>query len=101
MCSKKISLQKSGNTDIIQNTDGCSMLQSDGKTDIIQNNVSCSMLRCDWGVMAVEHGGGNLVSTWIGSLSVDNMLLVLGDFFFLFHEFSMNKYKCKLLCTIA
>lgn len=84
MCSKKISLQKSGNTDIIRNTDGCSMLQSDGKTDIIQNNVSCSMLRCDWGVMAVEHGGGNLVSTWIGSLSVDNMVLVLGDFFFYF-----------------
>lgn len=59
------------------------------------------MLRCDWGVMAVEYGGGNLVSIWIGSFSVDNMVLVLGDFFFLFYEFFMNKYKCKLFCIIV
>lgn len=62
MCSKKISLQKSGNT------------------DIIQNNVGCSLLRGDRRVMTGEHGGGNLVST--SARSMDNGI-GLGDFFFI------------------
>lgn len=50
MCSKKISLPKSGKTDIVQNNVGHSMLQSDWNIDIIQNNVGRSMLRGDGGV---------------------------------------------------
>lgn len=49
MCSKKISLPKSGKTDIVQNNVGHSMLQSDWNIDIIQNNVGRSMLRGDGG----------------------------------------------------
>lgn len=52
MCSKKISLPKSGNTDIVQNNVGHSMLQSDWNIDIIQNSVGRSMLRGDGGDMA-------------------------------------------------
>lgn len=66
MCSKKISLPKSGNTDIVQNNVGHSMLQSDWNIDIIQNSVGRSMLRGDGGVwQGGALGGGNLVSTWI------------------------------------
>lgn len=100
MCSKKISLPKSGKTDIVQNNVGHSMLQSDWNIDIIQNNVGRSMLRGDGGVW--QGGSFRGVVTWsaLGSGVWIYMVLVLGDFF-LFHECSMNRNKCKLLCTIA
>lgn len=82
MCSKKISLPKSGNTDIVQNNVGHSMLQSDWNIDIIQNSVGRSMLRGDGGVW--QGGSFRGVVTWsaLGSGVWIYMVLVLGDFFY-------------------
>lgn len=83
MCSKKISLPKSGKTDIVQNNVGHSMLQSDWNIDIIQNSVGRSMLRGDGGGYGRGGalGGGNLVSTWIRSVDIHG--IGFGGFFFI------------------
>lgn len=98
MCSKKISLQKSGNNDIILTAALCCKVTGKLTLYKIMSAAQC----CDvtgelwrWSMGVVTWSAlGSGASAWI-------IWYWFWGIFFLFHEFSMNKYKCKLLCTIA